>query len=46
MLSLKGDIFKDYDEINFKNILSKTSKIEAEIVISSSGRKIFEYSKI
>ena len=46
MLSLKGDIFKDYDENNFRNILSKTSKIESENIISASGRKIFEYSKI
>ena len=45
MLSLKGDIFKDYDENNFRDILSKTSKIESENIISESGRKIFEYSK-
>jgi len=46
MLSLKGDIFKDYTEDNFKNILSRTSKIESEKMVSTSGRKIFEYSKI
>lgn len=46
MLSLKGDIFKDYNENNFRNILSKISKIESESIISTSGRKIFEYSKI
>ena len=46
MLSLKGDIFKDYNEVNFKNILSKTSKIVSEKIVSTSGRKIFEYSKI
>jgi len=46
MLFLKGDIFKDYTEENFKNILSKISKIESEKIISASGRKIFEYSKI
>ena len=40
------DIFKDYNELNFRNILSKTSKIESEKMVSASGRKIFEYSKI
>ena len=46
MLSLKGDIFKDYSEDNFRDILSKTSKIESEKIVSASGRKIFEYSRI
>ena len=46
MLSLKGDIFKDYNELNFKNILSKLSKIESEKTVSAIGRKVFEYSKI
>ncbi len=46
MLLLKGDIFKDYNELNFKNILSKLAKINSETAVSSSGRKIFEYSKL
>ena len=46
MLSLKGDIFKDYNELNFKNILLKYQKIESEKTVSAFGRKIFEYSKI
>lgn len=46
MLSLKSDIFKDYKELNFKNILSKLSKIESEKTVSAIGRKVFEYSKI
>jgi len=46
MLSLKGDIFYDYNEKNFKDILLKNSKIISEKVISESGRKIFEYSKV
>ena len=46
MLSLKGDIFKDYTEENFKNILASKSKIISEVKISESGRKIFEYLKI
>ena len=44
MLSLKGDIFKDYNEKNFKDILLKNAKIISETNISESGRKIFEYS--
>jgi len=44
MLSLKGDIFKDYNEQNFKNLINKDAKIISEKVISDSGRKIFEYS--
>ena len=44
MLSLKGDIFKDYNEINFRDILLKNAKIISETNISESGRKIFEYS--
>ena len=43
MLSLKGDIFKDYSEDYFKNILSKTSKIESEKIVSASGRKISSF---
>ena len=44
MLSLKGDIFKDYNEQNFKDILLKNAKIISETNVSESGRKIFEYS--
>tara|TARA_B100000886_G_scaffold340066_1_gene307754 strand:- start:1206 stop:2597 length:1392 start_codon:yes stop_codon:yes gene_type:complete len=46
MISLKGDIFEHYNEENFKNILSRAAKIISEKIVSSSGRKIFEYSKI
>ena len=46
MISLKGDIFEHYNEENFKNILSRASKIMSEKIVSSSGRKIFEFSKI
>ena len=44
MLSLKGDIFKDYNEENFKKFILKEAKIISETKISESGRKIFEYS--
>ena len=45
MLSLKGDIFPDYNEENFRNILANKSKILSEDKISESGRKIFQYSR-
>ena len=45
MISLKGDIFKDYNEENFKNLLSKTSKIVSEKIVSSSGRKILNFQR-
>ena len=44
MLSLKGDIFKDYNEENFRNLLLNNSKIISETKINESGRKIFEFS--
>ena len=44
MLSLKGDIFKDYNEENFRNLLQNNSKIISETKINESGRKIFEFS--
>ena len=44
MLLLKGDIFKDYNEENFKNLILRNAKIVSEKKISESGRKIFEYS--
>ena len=45
MLTLKGDIFKDYNEQNFRNLILKNAKINSEKIVSNSGRKIFEYSK-
>ena len=44
MLTLKGDIFKDYNEQNFKSLILKNAKINSEKLVSDSGRKIFEYS--
>ena len=44
MLSLKGDIFKDYNEENFRKLLQNNSKIISETKINESGRKIFEFS--
>tara|TARA_Y100000816_G_C26101250_1_gene583704 strand:- start:56 stop:1447 length:1392 start_codon:yes stop_codon:yes gene_type:complete len=45
MLLLKGDIFRDYSEENFKNLILRNAKIVSEKKITESGRKIFEYSK-
>ena len=45
MISLKGDIFKDYNEENFENLLSKTSKIVSENS-KFQRKKNFEFSKI
>jgi ribosomal protein L11 methylase PrmA len=43
MLNLKGDIFPDYNEENFLNILKKYSKIIKINEIGSMGRKIIEF---
>jgi len=45
MLQLKGDIFPDYNENNFKEILSKYVNIKKILTVTSSNRKIFEFSK-
>ena len=45
MLTLKGDICKNYNEENFKKLLLKNVNIVSETTISDSGRKIFEYKK-
>ena len=45
MLILKGDIFNDYNEENFRSLILKNANIVSETIISDSGRKIFEYQK-
>ena len=45
MLSLKGDIFQEYTEQNFREILSKCARIINVSEIGDSGRKIYEYEK-
>ena len=44
MLQLREDIFPNYDEENFKNIIETESKIVSKNVVSSSGRTLYEYS--
>ncbi len=46
MMSLKGDIFPDYTEENFKRILEKKVKIEKIITVSKTNRKIYEYTRL
>jgi len=43
MLSLKGDIFPDYNEENFKNQLSKIVKISNITTVSNTNRRIYEF---
>jgi len=45
MLKLKGDLFPEYNEENFQNILSKFCTIKNITKITSSERKIYEYTK-
>ena len=40
---LKGDIFKSYNEQNFKNLILKRAEIISEEIVSQSGRKLIEY---
>ena len=46
MLSLREDIFTNYTEENFIRILSQKNKILSNTQVSSSGRKIFEFSRM
>ncbi len=46
MIILKGDIFPDYNEENFVNLLSRKTKIISSVKISASGRKLFEYARV
>jgi ribosomal protein L11 methylase PrmA len=44
MLALREDIFDDYTEENFIKLLSDCAEIRDSCQVSSSGRKIFEFS--
>ena len=46
MMSLKGDIFPNYTEENFKKLLEKKVKIEKIITVSKTNRKIYEYTRL
>ena len=45
MMSLKGDIFKDYEEKKFETLLSKYAKIKNISNVTSTNRKIYEFIK-
>ena len=45
MIKLKGDIFPSYNIEEFRNYLSKKTKITSEKVVSSSGRTLFSFEK-
>ena len=45
MIKLKGDIFPNYNLENFKNFLSKKTKITSEKIVSKSGRTLFSFAK-
>ena len=44
MLSLKGDIFPNYNQANFENIISENGIIVDKIQLSDT-RIIYEYDK-
>ena len=46
MLKFRKDIFIDYTEENFKNLLLKKAKIVQINNIKNTQRKIYEYEKI
>ena len=45
MIYLKGDIFPEYNEENFLNLIKKNGKIISINPIKDSGRKIIEFQK-
>jgi len=46
MLNLKGDIFPDYNEKNFHQILSTIANVDEINTVSKHNRKIYEYTRI
>ena len=46
MILLKGDIFPHYNEENFKLAIEENAVIKSVSSVGSSGRKIYEYSKV
>ena len=45
MITLKGDIFPNYDLENFKRLLLNKTKITSEKIVSKSGRTLFCFEK-
>ena len=45
MIYLKGDIFPQYKEENFVNLIKQNGKIVNINLIKESGRKIYEFER-
>ncbi len=45
MLAIREDIFSDYTQENFENILQKSAKIIMQETISASGRTLYWYER-
>ncbi len=45
MLALRDDIFPDYDEEHFRDLLSQRAQIVREQQISTSGRRMFAFAR-
>jgi hypothetical protein len=45
MLALREDIFEGYGENEFRDLLTARSRIERELAISKSGRRLFWYRR-
>ena len=45
MITLKGDIFPNYNRENFKKLLSNKTKVTSEEIVSKSGRTLFSFEK-
>ncbi len=45
MIKLKGDIFPNYNEENFKEFILKKATIVSEFQVTKSGRKIYEFER-
>jgi ribosomal protein L11 methylase PrmA len=46
MLENREDIFEEYTQLNFENILESRSKIIKKSIVSSSGRIIYEFETL
>ncbi len=45
MLSIRDDIFPDYNEENFKHALEKRAKIVKKVTVSNTNRKLYWFEK-
>jgi len=45
MLSLREDIFADYTEENFRNLLTANARLVESLIVSQEGRILFQYDR-